>query len=628
VHTLGLVLWFSALPKIPLADMTAIGFTGPIFIMIGAWLFLGEPMRWERWVATAVGFVGMLVVLGPKFSGQRRLVAPGDAGLGAGVRGLVPADQGADAHRDHRGHRVLAGADGHAVQPAAGAAGVAVAHGLQWAGFAVCGLLGTRGHYCLTRSYRHADISATQSVKFLDLVWASTLGLIVFADVPHRQHAARRRLISAATLWLARRESRALAHGSPNPDPLMPDPHADSRYAWTRLMVTLADDDHRLGRHVRHPGGAAGGAGRIRRGAGRCLAALHGHDDRLRLGGIWMGRLADRHGVMWPRWSARPAWPGLRRRRGCRAASPASAWRTGCCWASSARRPPLRRWWPTPRCGSSRRGIAVAICASGNYLAGAIWPPIVQHFVAGPGLAPDLHRLGVLCALTLPLLALRCARGRRRRPATAATLRGAQPSDRPFGLSLNQAQVLLCIAGTACCVAMAMPQVHIVAYCGDLGYGAARGAEMLSLMLACGIVSRLVSGAICDRIGGLRTLLLGSVLQGVALLLFLPFDGLVSLYVISALFGLFQGGIVPSYAIIVREHFPPAEAGARVGTVIMFTLFGMALGGWMSGKVFDLTGSYHAAFVNGIVWNLINLSWPCSCCGALKPRASRLAVPA
>jgi MFS family permease len=131
---------------------------------------------------------------------------------------------------------------------------------------------------------------------------------------------------------------------------------------------------------------------------------------------------------------------------------------------------------------------------------------------------------------------------------------------------------------------------------------------MLSLMLGCGIVSRLVSGWICDRIGGLRTLLLGSVLQGVALLLFLPFDGLVSLYVISALFGLFQGGIVPSYAIIVREYFPPAEAGARVGTVIMATLLGMALGGWMSGKVFDLTGSYHAAFLNGIAWNLLNMS--------------------
>ena len=182
------------------------------------------------------------------------------------------------------------------------------------------------------------------------------------------------------------------------------------------------------------------------------------------------------------------------------------------------------------------------------------------------------------------------------------------PSQRPFGLAPAHAQTLLCIAGVGCCVAMAMPQVHIVAYCSDLGYGAARGAQMLSLMLACGIVSRLVSGWICGRIGGLRTLLLGSVLQGVALLLFLPFDGLVSLYAISALFGLFQGGLVPSYAIIVREHFAPAEAGARVGTVLMCTLFGMALGGWMSGKVFDLTGSYHAAFVNGIAWNLLNLS--------------------
>ena len=175
-------------------------------------------------------------------------------------------------------------------------------------------------------------------------------------------------------------------------------------------------------------------------------------------------------------------------------------------------------------------------------------------------------------------------------------------------MSPGRAQMLLFVAGVACCVAMSMPQVHIVAYCTDLGFGAARGAEMLSLMLACGIVSRLISGAICDRIGGLRTLLMGSILQGVALLLFLPFDGLVSLYVISALFGLFQGGLVPSYAIIVREYFPVAEVGARVGAIIMATLVGMALGGWMSGKVFDLTGSYHAAFINGVLWNALNLS--------------------
>ncbi len=191
-----------------------------------------------------------------------------------------------------------------------------------------------------------------------------------------------------------------------------------------------------------------------------------------------------------------------------------------------------------------------------------------------------------------------------RGPAGSA---GTGASDQPFGLSPQMATVLLCVAATACCVAMSMPQVHIVAYCTDLGYGAARGAEMLSLMLAAGIVSRLVSGAICDRIGGLRTLLLGSVLQGIALLMFLPFDGMVSLYVVSAMFGLFQGGIVPSYAIIVREYFPLRVVGERVGTVIMFTLVGMALGGWMSGKIFDMTGSYHAAFINGVAWNLLNL---------------------
>jgi MFS family permease len=153
-----------------------------------------------------------------------------------------------------------------------------------------------------------------------------------------------------------------------------------------------------------------------------------------------------------------------------------------------------------------------------------------------------------------------------------------------------------------------MPQVHLVAYCGELGFGPARGAEMLSVMLGFGIVSRLATGLIADRVGGVATLLMGSTLQGVALLLYLFFDGLTSLYVISALFGLFQGGIVPSYAIIIREYFPPREAGTRIGLVIMATLFGMALGGWMSGAIFDYAGSYHAAFANGLAWNLLNVT--------------------
>jgi MFS family permease len=190
----------------------------------------------------------------------------------------------------------------------------------------------------------------------------------------------------------------------------------------------------------------------------------------------------------------------------------------------------------------------------------------------------------------------------------SARFLGRSDPRQPLGQSPGRLQLLLSVAGLGCCVAMAMPQVHIVAYCTDLGFGAARGAEMLSLMMGLGIVSRLVSGWISDHIGGLRTLLLGSVMQGVALLLFLPFDGLVPLYVVSGLFGLFQGGIVPSYALVVREYFSPAQAGARMGTILMATMLGMALGGWMSGAVFDWTGSYHAAFINGIAWNLLNLS--------------------
>lgn len=265
-----------------------------------------------------------------------------------------------------------------------------------------------------------------------------------------------------------------------------------------------------------------------------------------------------------------------------------------------------------------RRGIALAICMSGNYLAGALWPPVVQYFMQSEGWRATYMGMGVFCLVAMLPLALFY----RRRPlnlsvsatvshhaADARHLReiAASSPERPLGMSPASLQWLLSIAGVSCCVAMAMPQVHIVALCGDLGYGLARGAEMLSLMLGLGIVSRLVSGWISDHIGGLRTLWLGSVLQGIALLLFLNSSGLTSLYVISGLFGLFQGGIVPSYALIVREYFAPAQAGARVGTVLMATLLGMALGGWVAGALYDMTGSYDAAFINGIAWNALNL---------------------
>jgi len=331
----------------------------------------------------------------------------------------------------------------------------------------------------------------------------------------------------------------------------------------------------------------------------------------LGLGGLWTGRMADRHGIT----------PVLRLGALAVAAGFAAAALSGNIWTfglahglllgllgSSATFAPLLAdtalWW------NKRRGIAVAIAASGNYIAGTIWPPLVQWGIDSIGWRPTYMLLAVVCGSGMLLLS---GRMRQRPPlvvtAAPATPGGALPdTSRPFGMAPAKAQALLCLAGVGCCVAMSMPQVHIVAYCVDLGFGAARGAEMLSLMLASGIVSRLVSGWICDRIGGIRTLLLGSALQCVALLMFLPFDGLVPLYLISAMFGLFQGGIVPAYAIIVREYFAPKEAGARVGAVIMATLVGMALGGWMSGWVFDLTGSYHAAFLNGIAWNLLNMS--------------------
>lgn len=331
------------------------------------------------------------------------------------------------------------------------------------------------------------------------------------------------------------------------------------------------------------------------------------------VGGVLMGRLADRFGVMWPlligALSLGVGYVACGMADSIVAFIAAQALLVGLLGSAAAFAPLVA---DTSLWFVKRRGIAVAVCASGNYVAGAIWPPIAQHFIETVGWRQTYIGMGIFCGLAMALLALFF---RARPPVLAAVPSGMAASAapvrdmmRPFGFSMGTAQGLLCVAGVACCVAMAMPQVHIVAYCGDLGYGAARGAQMLSLMLGFGVVSRLVSGAICDRIGGLRTLLLGGVLQCVALLLFLPFDGLVPLYVISALFGLFQGGLVPSYAIIVREHFPPAEAGARVGTVLMFTLFGMALGGWMSGKIFDLTGSYHAAFLNGIGWNLLNVS--------------------
>jgi MFS family permease len=342
------------------------------------------------------------------------------------------------------------------------------------------------------------------------------------------------------------------------------------------------------------------------------------------LGGILMGRLADRFGVVVPlligAFAIGLGYIG--------ASMSTSIWHfalihglvigLGCSAGFGPLIADTSMWF------RRRRGLAVSICASGNYLSGVVWPPIVQYITEVTSWRQAYFIVGVAAlAIMLPLI-LAVRRPTPVEHVSVAAASAANASSRPLGFSPNTLMGLLMLAGVACCVAMSMPQVHMVAYCADLGYGAARGAEMLSLMLACGIVSRLISGWITDRIGGLAVLLLGTTLQMVALLLYLPFDGLMSLYIISALFGLFQGGIVPAYAIIVRENFPPKEAGGRVGYVLMSTIAGMALGGWISGAIFDYTGSYQAAFLNGIAWNVLNVSivlWLMS----RRPRGPQLA---
>ncbi len=320
-------------------------------------------------------------------------------------------------------------------------------------------------------------------------------------------------------------------------------------------------------------------------------------------GGVAMGRLSDRFGIVW----ANALGIALLTAGYLGAAAASALWQFNVMHfaiglGAAATFGPLMaeasHWF------ERYRGLAVAIAASGNYIAGALWPPVVAHGIEVAGWRATHVGMAIGCALmmSIALALLRWQMG----SSAVRTHDGAPPPRVDLRLSTNTLTVVLAIAAVTSCVAMSMPQVHVVAYCGDLGYGVARGAEMLSLMLGFGIVSRIGSGYLADRIGGLRTLLVGSVAQGVALLFYLFFDSLTSLYIISAMFGLFQGGIVPSYAIIVREAMPASEAATRVGIVIFASVTGMSLGGWVSGVIFDATGSYTAAFVNGLAWNALN----------------------
>jgi MFS family permease len=320
-------------------------------------------------------------------------------------------------------------------------------------------------------------------------------------------------------------------------------------------------------------------------------------------GSMLMGWLSDRFGVLVP-----VVCGAILLGIGYTAAAYSNLWQLSLAYGliglgSSAAFVPLMadisQWF------TRRRGVAVVIASCGNYLSGALSSPLIERSIAAHGWRGTHIGIGVVCVIVMLPLALLALR--RRVPHQIGVVRPpTAPAQGTLGLSPNVLTALLSVAAIGCCVAMATPQVQIVAYCGDLGYGAARGAEMLSVMLALGAVSRVAAGWLADRIGGLSALLLGSLLQAVALILFVAFDGLAALYVVSGLFGLFQGGIVPMYAIVVREYFPVREAGIRAGTIIGLSVVGMSLGGWASGVLIDLTGSYAWAFAHGFLWNLLN----------------------
>ncbi len=401
----------------------------------------------------------------------------------------------------------------------------------------------------------------------------------------------------------------------------------DSRYSWFRLAISLVL-------------GVFGGIGlwlavvvlptiQAEFGVDRAGASLPYTATFIgfAFGGFVMGRMADRYGVTVPVMIAAVSL--------CAgfflAAASQSYWQFVVVQAvfigflgSAATFSPLVA--DTSQWFLKQRGIAVAIVASGNYIAGTIWPPFIQSAIVSYGWRTTYMVIGVTCLVVmLPLAQLL-----KRRPHFDDTASPASRGSGQKGLLPKHPLLFpaLVLAGLSCCVAMSMPQVHIVAYCADLGYGPARGAEMLSLMLGFGVLSRLVSGLIADRIGGLATLIAGSFLQMLALLFYIPFDGLTSLYIVSAIFGLSQGGIVPSYALIIRDHFPAREAGSRISAVLTATVFGMALGGWMSGEIYDWTGSYAAAFLNGVAWNVLNLGIALWILYVRKPRVPLAAAAA
>ncbi len=257
-----------------------------------------------------------------------------------------------------------------------------------------------------------------------------------------------------------------------------------------------------------------------------------------------------------------------------------------------------------------RRGTAIALISSGQYIAGVIWPAVFERLIAGPGWRVTyLGFAGVVLLGVVPLAALylRPAPG-----AVGAAVGGIGvkrvAAARVLGLRPNTVQAILCAAGFCCCVPMAIPQSHLVAFCGDIGIGAATGAVMLSVLLACAFISRQFWGIFADRHGGLKTVLAGSAFQATAIGAFFFTQNEAGLFVVAAAYGFGFSGIIPAYVVSIRDLFPSAEASWRIPLVLFTSMSGMAFGSWLAGRLYDHFGFYAPAFGSGFVFNVINLA--------------------
>ena len=258
---------------------------------------------------------------------------------------------------------------------------------------------------------------------------------------------------------------------------------------------------------------------------------------------------------------------------------------------------------------NKRKGLAVSLVASGQHLCGAIWPFIIKDFLIEGDWRNAHLFIALICSIFIPILFYFIGNKSPNSKNNILVLEEIKNTNSNLKLPISnqRVQTLLMIAGVFCCVAMAMPQVHIVPLCIDSGFGLGVGTEILSFMLFAAVTSRVLFGLLSDKIGPIQTLILGSALQAISLSMFLPFDSQLSLYIVAIFFGLSQGGIVPIYAVIISKFLPANEVAERVGLLIFATIIGMSLGGWLSGEIYDYTSSYSLAFLNGIFWNIINL---------------------